>query len=125
MGCGPSKKRVELPHNIRMLMFYNEELRDELQGHAKDIQKAIVAKESADALVKSASTPEEKVWAAKASADADYQVARSEETCAALRKMCARAAIGCLEFNTKADAYKEIVRVIVHDTAMGRLHKNT
>ena len=87
------------------------------EDHAKDIQKAIVAKERVDALVKSASTPEEKVLAAKASADADHQVALREETCALLRRLCARAAIGCLEFDNKADAYKEICRVMLHDTA--------
>ncbi|AII17267.1 hypothetical protein JO84_gp133 [Aureococcus anophagefferens virus] len=120
MGCVPSKKRVELPLNIRLVMYYNKSLRDMEEDHAKNIQKAIVAKESADELVKSASTPEEKVCAAKASADADYQVAsaaRSEKEIAATRGMCARAAVGCLEFNNKADAYKEICRVMLHDTA--------
>ena len=120
MGCGPSKKSVELPQNIQFLMYYNESLRDMEEDHAKVIQKAIVAKESADALVKSASTPEEKVCAAKASADADYQVAsaaRIEKAIAATRGMSARAAVGCLEFNNKADAYKEICRVMLHDTA--------
>jgi len=75
MGCGPSKKRVELQHNIHMLRNFNETLRNWEDDHEKDIQDAIVNKEAADALVKSASTPEEKVWAEKEAASAAHVLA--------------------------------------------------
>jgi len=70
MGCVPSKKRVELQQNIQMLRIFNESLRNWEDDHEKDIQDAIGAKERAEAFVKSASTPEEKVWALAELADA-------------------------------------------------------
>ncbi|AII17265.1 hypothetical protein JO84_gp139 [Aureococcus anophagefferens virus] len=90
MGCVPSKKRVErqqynqelkartratLDEAERLLNEFSHDLDDR---HEKRKQDAVVAKVAADALVKSALTPEEKVLAAEASAAADEKVARVE-----------------------------------------------
>ena len=63
MGCGPSKKSVELQHNIQMLRWFNESMRNWEDDREKNIQDAICAKERDEAFVKSASTPKEKAWA--------------------------------------------------------------
>jgi hypothetical protein len=63
MGCGPSKKRVELQQNIHMRRNFNESLRNWEDDHEKDIQDAIGGIRRAAALYKNASTPEEKVLA--------------------------------------------------------------
>jgi hypothetical protein len=58
-----------------MLRHFNEFLRNWEDRHEKDKQAAVVDKEAADALVKSASTPEEKVWADKEAASAAHVLA--------------------------------------------------
>jgi hypothetical protein len=75
MGCGPSKKRVELQQYYReetdrFLNEFSRDLDDRLEKRKRD---ALDAKAAADALVKSASTPEEKLYAAEAMADANQQ----------------------------------------------------
>jgi hypothetical protein len=88
MGCVPSKKRVERQQYTQELeararatweeatQLLNEFSRDLDERHEKRKRDARDAKATAYELVKSAVTPEEKAWAAKASADADDQVAR-------------------------------------------------
>jgi len=88
MGCVPSKKRVErqqytqeLEASAQAKLDEAQQLLDEFESkqkdrHVKRRRDAHDARAAAYELVKSAVTPEEKAWAAKASADADDQVAR-------------------------------------------------
>ena len=87
MGCVPSKKRVErqqytqeLEASAQAKLDEAQQLLDEFESkqkdrHVKRRRDAHDARAAAYELVKSAVTPEEKAWAAKASADADDQVA--------------------------------------------------
>jgi alkanesulfonate monooxygenase SsuD/methylene tetrahydromethanopterin reductase-like flavin-dependent oxidoreductase (luciferase family) len=76
MGCVPSKKRVELPqyNQEESDWFLNEFLRDLDDRREKSKRDALDAKSAAEALVKIASTPEEKLFAAEAMADANQQI---------------------------------------------------